>query len=164
MVAIVNQWPVTAQNDYGHQVATVANSNGNALIGILGLGSNSQTILPRFNVADDAHNFWQFSGTSLSKTATRNRRADVFVAPNASLASLVSVCESWFTNGVAGVILEVSGFPTYAQVDFVAVSGGFGTSAVAAGTATTSDVLIGALLLSDVGGSLAVTPPAGLTA
>src|SRR6266567_686713 len=108
MVAIVNQWQITAQNDYGHQVAQITNSNGNALIAVLGLGSNSQAILPRFNVADDAHNFWQPLGTKAAKFPGANRRVDIWAAPNASPASLVSVCESWFTNGVIGWILEVS--------------------------------------------------------
>ncbi len=77
-ISVVNQWPITAQNTYGLQPVAVANSNGNTLVAILGLGSNSQATLPRFNVADDAHNFWSFTGTRLNKTATRNRRIDVY--------------------------------------------------------------------------------------
>jgi hypothetical protein len=157
-ISIVNQWPINAQNQYGLQSAAVANSNGNALIAILGLGSNSQATLPRFNVADDGRNFWQPYGTRLSKTATRNRRIDVWVAPNANPATVVSIAESWYTNGVAGVILEVSGFPAFAQVDFIASAGGSATSAAISGTATAADFAFGGLLISNAGASVTVTP------
>lgn len=156
---ILNQWPITAQNAYGLQGSNVTNTKGNALVAILGLGSGSQSTLPRFNVADNARNYWQFAGTRFDKTATRNRRVDVFVAPNADPATFVSVAESWYTDGVAGVILEVSGFPAYAQVDFIASNGGSPTSSIAvSGTATASDVVIGGLLISGTGSTPSVTP------
>ena len=162
-LAIVNQWPIGAINQYGLQLTNVTNTNGNALVAILGLGSNSQSVLPRFNVADDARNFWYPAGTKIVKTASRNRRVDVWIAPNASPASIVSLAQSWYTNGIAGVILEVSGFPTYAQVDFIANASGFGSSAALSGTATVADHIVGATLISNAGFTPAVTLPAGMT-
>lgn len=157
--SIVNAWPVTATDDYGHQYTEVANTTGNGLVALLGLGSNSQGTLPRFAVADDAHNFWIYCGTREDVTSTRNRRVDVWVAPNASAASVVSVAESWFTNGAAGVILEVENFPEYAEIDFVALAGGYGTSAALSATALNNDVVFGALLISGAGSTVSVTPP-----
>lgn len=144
--SVVNQWPISAVNTYGHQVTHISNSTGNTLIAVISLGSNTQNVVPRFNIADDAHNFWQPYGTGTATGAAQNRRIDVWVAPNAMAATLVSVAESWFTSGVAGWILEVANFPTYAQVDFVATANGLGQVASVSGTATTSDVVMAGLL------------------
>jgi hypothetical protein len=164
-LTIVNQWILGADTTgYGGQYARVSNTAGNGLIAILACGVNNPNVLPRFTIADDAHNWWVFCGTETVVVAGANRRVDVWCAPNARAASVVMAGESWIFSGMTGGIYEVAGFPTYCAVDFVAVTSGSGTSASPSGTATVADYAFGAVVLSGSNSNAAITGPAGWTA
>lgn len=161
-LTIVNSWKIGGDVDgYGGQYTKITNTLGNGLVAYLCCGVGNPDVLPRFTIADDAHNWWVFCGTETAVVAGANRRVDVWIAPNARAANYVMTGESWVFSGMVGAIYEVAGLPQYVDVDFVAVSSGSGTSASCTGTASTADYVFGAVVLSGPGSNTAITNPSG---
>lgn len=158
----VNVWFNQDNAGYGPVDIGIANASGHALIAFIGVGSdNVQGYLPRLAIGDDAHNWWIYAGSASSTTAGAARRLDVWVAPNARPATVVSVGSSQIYAGLLAAVYEVENFPDYATVDFVATASSSSAASLApSGTATVSDYAFGAALVSGTGNpSFGITTP-----
>lgn len=174
-ISIAQQKQMSDTAGYGPFAQNIYNTTGNALIAFVGVGSdNASGHLPRVAVGDDAHSWWIYAGTSTSISPGSNRRTDIWIAPNARLGDLAfgtnfSAGFSQLYTGAVVSLVEVSGFPQFAQIDFVAIGGGtgFGTSTTVSGTASVADYVFGACLVSGsgtIGFAIASGSWTGLTA
>lgn len=160
--AVIHQWPFSDTGGYGPVQATVANSTGNGLVAYIASGTDNQSgYLERHAISDDAHNWWIYSGSTTVILAGLNRRVDVWICPNAKAATTVSVSASIVYAGIVGSVCEITHFPQYAQVDFVAPAvSGHGTTGTVSGTAPNSDFVFSAMLLAGANPGT-ITKPGG---
>lgn len=164
-LAIVNTWTLTDATGYGPAEATIANTAGHALVAFVVGGSDSGVsgLMPRMAVADDAHNWWVWGG-SAGVTSPHGRRVDIWVCANAMAATTVSVTASSVLAGSGGFVCEVSGFPQYAQADFVLQTNGTAATGTLSGTQPgSSDFLLSAAFTFGAT-QASVTAPTGYTA
>lgn len=164
-LAIVNQWPFADTGGYAPDPVTVTNNAGNALVVVVAAGSNNTSgFTPRISVSDDSHNWWTLAAAETAEFPGANRRLDVWVCPAARAASVVSVTTDLIYAGLSGIIVEVSGVPSFIDIDFVGTDGvGFGTATTLTGTATGLDLVMSALALFGSNASQTPTYPAALT-
>jgi hypothetical protein len=153
---IVNIWNATSLDNYGMASIPISNTTGNALV--VFAGWNPAEVNPVSNVSDDAHNFWTHGATS---AAGGQVRCATWICPNAQAATNLSVGLSWFTQGLCIIAAEISGFPTWANIDAAVTQfSNSGGSLPLSATTTVPDIAFTCLV--NAGGSAStVTPPAG---
>ena len=163
VINVINQWPIFDLTGYGPAQAAVSNTTGNALLAIVASGSdNASGYVPRLAVCDDAHNWWIYAGSNLSAFPGAVRRLDFWICPNAKAASVVNVAASMLVAGTNGYICEITGFPAWAQVDFVLGNNNYGNNVTLSGTQPGASDFHFACLATFGTGYQTVTPPTGL--
>lgn len=163
VINVINQWPIFDLTGYGPARAAVANTTGNALIAIVASGSdNYSAYVPRHAVCDDEHNWWIYAGSNTTNAPGACRRLDIWICPNAKAATVVSISAGMVVAGINGYILEVTGMPQYATVDFVLGTNNFGTTATLSGAQPGASDFHFACLATFGVAYQSVTPPTGL--
>lgn len=165
--SVINQWPIANINCYAPQTTEVANTTGNTLIAVIGWTANNYAgqVTPVSYVADDAHNWWIQLATSPYSTAQQQpSRCSIWMAPNATAATVLSVACATYVLGLTATILEVPGLPALAYTDVTAMAYNTSGSTLSFGSGSynAGDTLFGVAHIPNT--NVTVTTPAGWTA
>lgn len=160
-LSIVSQGQTSDTGGYMPQPIAMSNTAGNALICVVAVGSdNTDGVVPRSAVSDDAHNWWNLRGSNVNDTDGANVRLDVWVAEGAQACTTLNISASSIYGGIAAQVYEVANFPTQGIVDVQQTSvATVGTSTVLNPPTTKYDYLLSALALFQSNGDQTVSSP-----